>query len=976
MLPLNAELLRIIAKAASPIERAGGEWFVPLPEQPSGTISGIMEKRTAQWINTVAVGDKKLFDEYLKARGLDHDAFIRAVSEGTVNTDAQLPEWAQTFLNVMESLAASNDTAIAAQVAGKETANPFYDVLLPFRRVATLELRTKLNSLGLSISERAEAGLLDILLARLSSATIHVVDNELQTALAAGSLLKQLGITPRQHLDGTPAGWMERFNRYPALARMVSVAYQNWRNYIFEMLERLTLDRALLEEQMFAGKPLGTLGKVIGDAGDLHDQGRAVALLIFDNGNRLAYKPKDLRLSVAFLNLVSQLNGLGLSPALHSRRMISRGQYAWEEWVEHQPCETAEEVDDFYFRMGQVVRLLQLLGARDFWLDNLIAHGGQPVFIDLEMAFQQAMALPTQLLSAEQEAFARLVETVVPMGAITMVTPIGQGIKAEDLGALTPVREFQTPFKFSYSSPMRALLAPHLKKNDNTKWYKTDYTPVLNGQPAVAAERFDHVIAGYKSMNAFLRANRDTLLSETGPFSDIGEFPLRHITRDTWSCLRIINDSTRTALLVDGFQRELFFEGLMKVAVDGNVADAQLVKVLESEIDSMRDFDVPLSRALPAQTKLLLSNGGEIHDYFAESALSRITDRLQSLDNFDVDEHCDFIRSGFATGPHQACWTPPATGKSRRSVPSREFWLEEAVKLGDFILAQGLRGAEGDLAWLGLIYHPDIDLRSVDVLRPDLLSGTAGLSVLFAALYEATGLNRFREAARGALATTVRSIHEGHPLLRIFDRSGPSKSRRIAAGVYYGVGSQIYSLRRCAEALNSRELEETVAAYLDILPLTELCERSHVDLISGLAGLLHSILPFHGAALTDPALPIADALAQYLLDLCRREDGQLKEPYPESAFLLEGLPDLPSGMALCLARFQKSLGTQSRNPLQESIEPTIIALEAMKPPEVVRRNCLWAGLSIHRTLDWPADDLLEQVKEQMTAEFSRLHSQR
>jgi len=970
---LSAELLLIITRAASPIERAGGEWFEPLPVQPPGTI----EKRTLQWINTVTGGDKEVFEQYLKARGLSHEAFVRAISEGTVNTAAQLPEWGKVFLEIMESFASIGPEALAPpQPSQRETSNPFYAVLLPFRQIAAAELRKKISSLDLSISDRAEAQLLYILVARLSYATIHVVDNEMQTALATSSLMKQLGITPRPHLDGSLTGWMDRFSRYPVLARMVSVVLKNWRNYVFELLERLAQDRALLEEQLFAGQPLGTLEGVIGDAGDLHDQGRAVALLVFSGGSRLAYKPKDLRISIVFLNLVSLLNSLGPEMTLHFRRIFHRGQYAWEEWVEHQPCGSAEEVDSFYFRMGMVVRLLQLLGARDFWLDNLIACGGYPVFIDLEMAFQQTMALPTQLLPAEQIAFAKLIETIVPMGAITMVTPIGQGLKAEDLGALTPVREFQTPFKFSYSSPMMALLAPHLKKNDNTRWYKTDYTPVLDGRPALAADYLDRVIAGYKSMNGFLIANRPALLSETGPFKDVGDFPLRHITRDTWSCLRIINDSLRTALLVDGFQRELFFEGLMRVAVDGNRPSAQLIKVLESEIQSLRDLDVPLFRALPSQTKLLLSNGGEIPGYFSETSISRIMDRIRALDDFAVNEHCDFIRSSFATGPHKAWRSQRANGGSRRPAPTREFWLEEAIKLGDFILAQSLRSGEGDLAWLGLIYHPDIDLRSLDVLRPDLLSGTCGLSVLFSGLYEMTGMDRFRDAARGALVTTERSIHGDHPLFKVLGRTGPSRSRFIASGGYFGMGGQFYALRRCAEALNAPDLDKTITAYLDLLPLAELCEHSHIDLISGLAGLLLSILPFHGAALTDPALPVASVLAEYLLDLCQQGNGSLKDFYPENVSLREGLPDLFTGLALCFARLEKSIVSPPLEPLRNRIAPAITALEALKPPDVVRRPCLWASLSIRHLLGQPYDDLLERVKEQTIADPSQLNSQR
>ncbi|MBV9209429.1 MAG: type 2 lantipeptide synthetase LanM, partial [Acidobacteria bacterium] len=967
MASIHDELLRIIARAASPTERANVAWFEPFKEQPH------LEQRASQWAEACgATGNPELFQTYLNARGLEGEAFARAISDGSVKDEARLPAWAVLFLELMESLAdaETKGEAAASPFAQLGASNPFDDLLLPFVLTGARYLEQKTSSLDVSISERAQRRLLELLGARLASAIIHVVDNEMQTLYAASGLLKQMGFAPRTHLDGTLSGWLSRLQSYPALARIIAVVFQNWRDYVSEMLERLELDRGFLEREMFGGKPLGTLDNIIGDAGDLHDHGRAVALLMFDNGNRLAYKPKDLRISAAFLDLAAMLNRNGLKLPLHVRKILPRGQYAWEEWVEHQPCAEESEVERFYFRMGELIRLLQLLGARDFWLDNLIACGEQPVFIDLEMAFQQTLSPPPQLLPAELLSFNKLVETVVPIGAIAMVTPVGQGIKAEDLGALTPVREFQTPFKFSYSSPMRNLIAPQMKKNDNTKWSKTDYAPVLNGKPQRADEHVSQLIAGYKAMQESLRANRDELLADDGIFAALSDYPLRHINRDTWSCIRIINDSTRTPLLVDGFNRELFFEGLMKVALDGGRLDAKLLKITESEIESMRDTDVPLFRALPASSTLMLSNGGTLADYFYQTSLSRIRDRLASIEDFQTGEQVDFIRASLATGLHEAKWSPPAKPSETRPSPSKDFWLDKAIELGDFILSESLRSPAGELSWLGLIYHPDVDLRSVDVLRADLISGTCGLSLLFTMLFEVTGLRRFADASRAALSSTGHSIRDRHPLIRLLEHPAASSSRHVACGAYYGVGGQIYALRRSAEALKDDGLKELFAAYLEMLPLSKLCERAHLDLISGLAGLLISILPFEHEAMNEAARPIAHKLAERLLDLCS-DEADLVSPYPADASLLRGLPDMREGLALCLARFQKSLDPRADENLNSMLLKCLNSLETREHDE----STLWAGLSIRELSGQPFDDLLQHAEAQSRIAPEELSSQ-
>ena len=89
-----------------------------------------------------------------------------------------------------------------------------------------------------------------------------------------------------------------------------------------------------------------------------------MAKLTFAGGQQVVYKPKDLRVSALFQDLLADLNESGLSPRLAVRTIIPRGRYAWEEFVTHSPCETESDVRDYYVRMGALARVLQLLGAR------------------------------------------------------------------------------------------------------------------------------------------------------------------------------------------------------------------------------------------------------------------------------------------------------------------------------------------------------------------------------------------------------------------------------------------------------------------------------------------------------------------------------------------------------------------------------------------------------------------------------------
>jgi type 2 lantibiotic biosynthesis protein LanM len=948
------QLLRIVARAASCPERADGIWFEPNASQRPDDA----KDRRRRWAATIADGDPHLFDSYLAARNLTEDAFERAISDVSVKDPGDLPPWAATLFELMDSLDDAEPGVRGAEPLPENTDNPFHALLRPFLQLASIGLREKIDTLGLSVSSRAEEGILHVLASRLASAMIHVIDHEAQTLLAVQQLMVQLGLEQQGTLDGSFDGWMERLERYPVLARMIGVIFGNWRNFTFEFLERLDGDLALLQREMFSGVHPGILDGFSGDAGDLHDNGRAVALLVFDGGRRVVYKPKDLRVSAAFLDLVATLNRAGLEHPLHVRRMILRGLYTWEEWVEHSPCRTVAEVERFFYRMGMITRLLQLLGARDFWLDNLVACGEQPVFIDLEMSLQHMPDLPDALLPIEKAAYFKLQETAVPMGIIAMNTPIEEGVKAEDLGALTTLREFQTPFRFSYSSPIRELLAPDLKRNDHTKWTKSEYAPFLNGQPVAASLHFERVLDGYRAMHECLFANQAMLLAKDSPLRKVEEAPLRHIHRDTWTCLRMIADSTRTPSLVDGFSRDMFFEGLMRVALDDDRADRNLVRMIESEMAAFRDLEVPLFLSPASKKLVLLRDGGTVDDYFSQPSLERVFERIENLASFALEEQADFVRSSFSTGHHHA---PPAPRRhSSNTSPGRDIWLARAVELGDFLLDQAIRDEQGALAWLGLIHHPDCDLRAMDVLRPDLLSGTCGLAVLFADLYGATKMDRFQAAATGAMASTMYALAGRHPIVKMVEMAKTSKTRFIACGAYYGVGSQIYALRRCAQTLSCERMQAVADAYIQMLPIESLLKNAHLDLTSGLCGLLFSLLPFPGEAANASAASAIHSIAAEILDVCNNHPDSLVSPNPDGVALLDGLPDIVSGSIFALSRYQDFL----RDPQHvQMVASAIRQLERRLPADVSSRPSVWSNLLAGK----PANTLLNGVNEQLKA---------
>ena len=65
-------------------------------------------------------------------------------------------------------------------------------------------------------------------------------------------------------------------------------------------------------------------------------------------------------------------------------KCLSRPTYGWEENIENKSCNTKEEIERYYFRLGIHLFLGYALGATDLHGENIVAHGEHPVIIDME----------------------------------------------------------------------------------------------------------------------------------------------------------------------------------------------------------------------------------------------------------------------------------------------------------------------------------------------------------------------------------------------------------------------------------------------------------------------------------------------------------------------------------------------------------------------------------------------------------------
>ncbi|MEH2084477.1 MAG: type 2 lanthipeptide synthetase LanM [Nostoc sp.] len=595
------QILQVIAKAASPSERVE-IFFQALSEQSND----ILLQRETEWIKHVT-GSNTLFQEILQARGISTEAFKKQLYNVKVAEPERLPQWAEVIVELMNPATFTGNPLepFQSQVnQNKKVELPYQNAFQPFLRLAKQQLETWVSSCNFQVSATAKRKMLGSLLRRFYTVSSQTLTYKLDLLDVLVTGHGKIGYSVYDVFLSQPqvsrSNWLEVFELFPVLAKLLAVVYLNWRNSTTEFLERLTGDYKLLTETFFSGEEPGQLEDINLNAGDVHNQGRTVIIATFANDKKLVYKPKNLSIACSFMELLNFLNSTGQILPLHTRKILPRFGYAWEEYVEFACCKNTNEIRYFYHRIGMILRLLQLLQGRDFHCENLIAFGDHPVLIDLENLFQPSVKNFSAKLAIEEKIFNRLDSSALSVGIISAKEYGEVGCRNIDFGVLAQGQEQVSPYKVT---KVETLETGEVRiVNDFVSFQVTNCLPYLQGERANPQDYFDEILTGYRAMNNCLSLNSEELSKEDGIIAKMAGMPIRFLYRSTSKYYRVMQESLAPACLRDSIKREISIERLWKAYLKSY----HPLEIIQSEIDAIRNLDIPFFKALIGSWQLLV----------------------------------------------------------------------------------------------------------------------------------------------------------------------------------------------------------------------------------------------------------------------------------------------------------------------------------------------------------------------------------
>lgn len=754
----RGEIDAVIARAAPPPERADARVFEPVE-----TAADALARRRERLVE--AFGSRAALDAHAESIGLTPDAWLDRFRD--VRLAGPDPDWARAFRAILEILT--------------DGPRPFDEV----RRWARADVEAAWPD-GLPHGPEALDGPLDWLTGRLRDALRPTFFVE-----------KRLGAS---------SSWAARLRRAPALAFALGRIAADWRADLVRTLRRAAADRALLTRRVFGDRDPGALTAVQAGLGDPHAGGQSVAILRFERGAAV-YKPKDLRVATAVGDLARDLGG-GLAPP----DPITRDGYAWEPVRAPRPIAAAGEADAFFGALGGWLALLEALSGNDFWLDNLIADGATPRFIDFETAVQPPLDWPDGLrpLAPEPSAAVR----ANPLGARILPSPIPtrDGEDPTDIGCLARPGLRPTP------------LADPEGGGGLLSWRADGFAArYADGTPADAADHFDAFEAGYlRAARALAEPERQARVA--GRLRRVADAPVRIIRIDTFTCYRVIRESCLPRHLSDGVWREAVLHAALADRSDVTGA------LREAAVRDMRRFDVPLFQARLGARDLCGVEGERRPAFYDQDAIDGVRATLRTLAGRPDEERLAWLRTGFGFREGN----PPRRRPTRARLPPAgpddlRAWAGE---IASAVVRLAVRDERGAPTWIGVLHDVFAGTRTVGPLDFDVLSGRAGLALALREL--AAGLERpelaalARETLAGAGRDWIDYVEE--------------RSLRGGAGHVVGAGGLVAALAGDAE------LRPLAGEVYRCATSRDVCLWSGADFVSGLAGWRAA-----AAALGEPA---------------------------------------------------------------------------------------------------------------------------
>jgi type 2 lantibiotic biosynthesis protein LanM len=857
---MDAFYERLAVRAAT-LDEVLSDDFEPLPGQKGD--ADLAARRLAAWCRASASGDWSLF-----GRRLDRDGFafapVLARLAAVRRTSTALPSWIEDAIWVEAALQAASGSAAPLPARGNADPCAFEQLFTPLVEQADARLWSGLDArVADNLNDDARASLRLALLRELSSLGTAALYERFAKARNAGSSQHDTA-APAQHNGNSiydrfiaemqAGGWRRLFEDKPVLLRLFATMTRQWLETSREMVLRLDADLAVIRRDILHSGNTGRVAGFEGNLSDPHNEGRSVRIVSFEDGARVVYKPKDLRLDAAWHALVERLNGAQAPIALKAACAIARDGYGWTEFIDHAACVDEKDFARFFRRAGGWLALFHCFAATDMHQENMIACGDHPVPIDLEMILQ-AGAEERSAEAPEDFAFAAAAEIV--SNSVTAVGLLPAYGRSPDnivfaVGGMTADWNAKTEVTWDKinSDAMRPA-----KSNQAAR--TSPNLPHVDGRNARFGDHVDDFVSGFEQYASFLlRRGRGAGPGEL--FEGFAGVPVRNVIRATRFYYMLLQRLRNHKTMDDGVIWSAQADFIARLS-DWQSENNPLWPLQQAERAALVVLNVPHFVSPSDGHDISDANGHAVH-VALPSGLDRARARFESFDEREIAWQTEVIRENTNSIPRSA--KPKAAelqeaGRQDPAIaPTKETFIAEADRIAAELSHYAIRRGPS-VAWIGLDWLGDSEFSQLVCLGPDLYNGICGIGVFLAAHATVTGNKTSAELAYAGLAQLRKNLKS---------RNAARMARALGVGGAVGLGSVVYALAVMAKSLQDDGLLADARQAAELFTDDLIAADKQLDIVSGSAGAILSLLRLYRDSRSDDVLRRAIKCGEHLLD--------------------------------------------------------------------------------------------------------------
>ena len=408
---MDAFFERLIVQAAT-IDELLSDDFEGLPGQkgdadPAG-------RRLAAWCRSSASGDWSLFTRRLERDGLSIGEVLAKFATVRRRAPTSAPAWIDDAAWIEAAMRnPSKDDVTAAYGQAEPCAFGHLFAPVVYKADALLWADDIDGRISENLNGSARACLRHSLLKEVCSLSAPALYERFVKGRKAGATPADIGDTSQYDrfiADMKGGGSRRLFEDRPVLLRLIASITRQWIETSHEFVMRLDSDLAAIRHEILQGAG-SRVANIESGLSDPHNGGHTVLIVTFEDGARVVYKPKDMRLDAAWRALVERLNRAGAPVELKAANVIARDGYGWTEFIDHAGCADDEACKRFFRRAGAWLALFHCFAGTDMHQENMIAAAEHPVPIDVEMILQ-ATAAEHKTDEIEAQAFQAAMEVV------------------------------------------------------------------------------------------------------------------------------------------------------------------------------------------------------------------------------------------------------------------------------------------------------------------------------------------------------------------------------------------------------------------------------------------------------------------------------------------------------------------------------------------------------------------------------------